>query len=285
MGIRGEIMIKTFFHQFIYAPLYVFKEAMVALGLLLGLYQGICFFLPNTVNNIATKENFLVIIGVSLVYGRIRTWKKYKVDFRISNTDTTIELIFGDLFKEEGFRVIPVNEFFDSEIGKPVSEESLHGILIKKHMDGKLFDNVVDSQLSENKSETEPNKTMGKNKRYPIGTTVKITTDANYLLFALAETDPNTCKARCDVATMWKALEGFWQKARSEVGGKPINIPLVGSGLSGVGLPMRDLLNLIILSAIKITQKEKITSKIRVVLTKHSFEELDLQSIKKYWEE
>jgi hypothetical protein len=258
---------------------------MATLGLLLGLYQGIVFFLPTIGNKFANVENFVGVIIVSLLYGRIRTWKKYQVDFKISNTDTTIELFFGDLFREEGLRVIPVNEFFDSEIGKPVSEVSLHGILIKNHMDGKSFDNIVDCQLSEDKSENEPNKTRGKNKRYPIGTTVKITTDADYLLFALAETDPNTCKARCDIATMWKALERFWQKARSETGGKPINIPLVGSGLSGVGLPARDLLNLIILSVIKITQKEKITSKIRIVLPKDRFEELDLRSIKKYWGE
>jgi hypothetical protein len=82
---------------------------------------------------------------------------------------------------------------------------------------------------------------------------------------------------------MWNALKGLWKKGRDSSGGKIINVPLVGSGQSGVGLPARDLLNLIILSII--TEKERITSNIRIVLYKDYFEELNLRDIKQFWKE
>jgi len=278
-------VIKKFFHRVSYAPLSVFKKALVALGTLLGSYISLISFFPSF-ENVISKLCFLVnAIIVSVIYGRTMTWKSSKIDFKIPHTDTIIEIFFDDLFEQDGLRVIPVSEFFDSEIGKPVSSNTLHGIFIEKHLNGKSFDRMVSSELRGITSDTEANKTEGKDKRFPIGTTVKVTTDADYLLFALTKTDPKTCKVSCNVAIMWTALDGLWDKARIESGGSSINIPLVGSGLSGMGLPARDLLDLIVLSAIRTTQKEKIASKIRIILQDDRFEELDLRSIKKHWKE
>ena len=64
-----------------------------------------------------------------------------------------------------------------------------------------------------------------------------------------------------------------------------MNLPLVGSGLSGLGLPTRDLLNLIILSAITETKSKGITRRIRIVLHRDRFDSLDLRDVKRHWEE
>jgi hypothetical protein len=77
----------------------------------------------------------------------------------------------------------------------------------------------------------------------------------------------------------------MWQRARSASGGHEINLPLVGSGLSGLGLPTRDLLNVIILSAITETKAKEVTKKIRIVLHESRFDELDLRNVQSYWEE
>jgi hypothetical protein len=57
---------------------------------------------------------------------------------------------------------------------------------------------------------------------------------------------------------MWRAMHKVWERARVESGGHPLNLPLVGSGLSGLGLPTRDLLNLIVLSAITETKASEV---------------------------
>jgi hypothetical protein len=281
-------MIKKIIHKIIYVPLKVLKEALVALGVIFGLYQGIVFFFPDVIKRIIGWHYLLPLILVSLLYGRCKTWKKSKIAFKTPLANTTIEILFGDLFNQEGIRVVPVNEYFDSEIGAPVSEKSLHGIFINKCLGGHSisFDKEVERQLAGIQSVEVSNKATGKNKRYPIGTTVVIMADnTEYLVFALAKTRADTCKAYCAPAIMWDALNGLWKKGRNTSGGKAINIPLAGSGLSGVGLPVRYLLNLIILSIITETKKEPISSKIRIVLHDDYFEEFDLRETKQYWKE
>jgi hypothetical protein len=281
-------MIRRFFHNIIYVPIKVIKEALVALGMILGLYQGTTFFFPGITEKIIGWSPFVVIIFVSIIYGRCITWKIAKVDFKIPHTNTTIEVLFDDLFKQDGLKAIAVSEFFDSEIGNPVSETSLHGIFIKECLGGhsKTFDDVIGPQLVNIESNEVVKKIDGKKSCYPIGTTAIIeANNSKYIMFALSKVNPSTCKAYCDVATMWKALNGLWKKGRTISGGNPINVPLIGSGQSGVGLPTRDLLNLIILSAITETNRERITGKIRVVLRDNVFEEIDLRDIKQYWKE
>ena len=125
-----------------------------------------------------------------------------------------------------------------------------------------------------------------RNKKFPIGTTALIdVTGDRYIVFALAEADPQTCKADSDVTKMWVAMHCLWQRARIESGGHQLNVALIGSGLSGIGLPSRDLLNLIILSIITETKESRITEVVRIVLHPDRFEELDLRDVKTYWEE
>jgi len=276
---------KTFLHNITYAPLKFLKEIGAALGILLGSYQGITIFFPNLLKDLVDWKVFLSIIFISIIYGLSRIWKPSKISFNIPHTNTTIEIFFGNLFKQDGWKVVPVNDFFDSKIGKPVSNKTLHGILIEEHLKGNSFDNIVDNQLTNIPSEIITKKNDERQRRYPIGTTVTMETDGKYLLFALSKTDPETYKAHCDVAIMWLALEGLLKLAKIESNGDPINFPLIGNGQSSVGLSENDLLNLLILSIITETKKQqRIADKIRIVLKKDLFEKLDLRDVKQRWE-
>jgi len=262
-------------------PVYVFT----AFSVLFTIVKGINEFFPGV--KIEGPFAFTVVILLSVVFGLKKVWKPSTADIKIANTNTTIEVIFGDLFAQDGIRAIAVSEFFDSKLGKPVSDSSLHGIFLKKCFGGhpEPFDKQVDEQLRD-AAWTNIAKSEGKSKCYPIGTSVLIMVDKDrYIAFAFAKADPDTCKAYSDVTMMWVALSELWQRVRIESGGSPINLPLVGSGLSGLGLPTRDLLNLIILSAITETKAKQITQKIRIVLHRDRFDDLDLREVQAHWKE
>ena len=88
--------------------------------------------------------------------------------------------------------------------------------------------------------------TSGNPKRYKIGTTASIDIGPKrYLLFAFAKTDINTLKAYATVHELWDALAGLWGSVTVRSNGEPVYIPLVGSGLSGVGLPARNILQIL----------------------------------------
>jgi hypothetical protein len=256
-----------------------------AFSVLFTIVQAVSHFIPGV--KIEGRNPFLVVVAVSLAYGLRKIWKPSKIEIAVAHTNTIIEVLFGDLFAQNGLRAIAVSEFFESKLGKPVSERSLHGVFLKKCFGGhsESFDKLVEEQLRGIEG-TEVSKVEGKTRCYPIGSTALVTVDEDrYLLFAFTKADPETCKAYTDVTLMWVALSRLWERARIECGGEPLNVPLVGSGLSGLGLPTRDLLNLIILSAITETKAKQVTAKIRIVLHRERFEELDLREVKGHWEE
>lgn len=247
------------------------------------LVEGCTYFIPGL--DLRGRASLLTAVIISLIYSAIRVWQPSEVEIRVKHTNTRIQVKFGDLFIEDGYRAIAVSEFFDSELGLPVSERSIHGIFLKKCFGGypQSFDTIITSEL-QHISAQHVDKKSGKKEKYPIGTTALVSVNNDhYLCFALTEADPNTCKVRADVPILWRALQGLWQKARVSHGGAPVVVPLVGSGVSGVGLPPRELLDLIILSAITETKKQQIATCIRIVLAPDRFDEVDLKEIKRYW--
>jgi hypothetical protein len=254
-------------------------------SVILTLARGITYFIPAI--KIEGWLSLSAAVVISIGFGLRKVWKPSRIEIPVAHCNTVIEVIFGDLFKQDGIRAIAVNEFFDSKLGKPVSDKSVHGIFIQTCFGGhpESFDKQVDEQLK-NVNGEDVVKVEGKSKRYPIGSTALITVNQDrYIAFAFAKTDPNTCKAFSDVALMWVSLHNLWQRVRIESGGYPVNLPLVGSGLSGIGLPTRNLLDLMILSAITETKKKEVTQRIRIVLHRGRFDDLDLRDVRQHWKE
>jgi Domain of unknown function (DUF6430) len=267
------------------SPWQAIRHIFTCFSVIFTLVKGVTHFLP------AIKiEGWLALSGavlVSVFYGLWKVWKPSSIEFKIPHFNTVIEVLFGDLFSQEGIRAIGVSEFFDSKIGQPVSARSVHGAFLQKCFPGGVesFDTQVTEQLKGLQGSSVPEKAEGKTMCYPIGTTALIkVNDDRYILFAFTKTDPDTCKVRSDIKLMWDALYHLWQRVRVEAGGYPVNVPLVGGGLSGLGLPTRDLLNLIILSAITETKSREITQRVRVVLHRDRFGDLDLRDVKEHWE-
>ena len=260
---------------------YIFTSFSVLFTIIKGVNQ----FFPGV--KVEGPLAFAVIISVSAIFGLKKIWKPSIIKIKVANSNTTIEVLFGDLFGQDGIRVIAVNEFFDSSLGKPVSEKSLHGLFLNKCFGGhpEPFDKQVDEQLAKEPYE-DVLRPEGKTKKYKIGATAILNAERDrYLVFAFTHTDISNCMATADVTMMWVALHHLWQRARAECGGSPLNLPLVGSGLAKIGLPTRDLLNLIILAAITETKEKVITQRIRIVLHRDRFEDLDLRDVEAHWEE
>ena len=181
--------------------------------------------------------------------------------------------------------MIPVNEFFDSKLGEPVSRQSIHGLFISQCFGGHgtSLDTLVDESLK-NTPFDAVQRPEGRQKRYPIGTTAVVPVNEDrYFLVVLSKTDLGTLKASADIPELCMALVGLWEQVRISAGGHPVAAPLLGGGLSGVGLPGTQLLQLMILSIVNETKKRKITNDIRIILADDRFDEINLEVIKNNW--
>jgi hypothetical protein len=259
------------------------KHTFAGFSVVLTILRGVTYFIP--VIKFEGLRFLTIAIGAGVIYGLKKAWKPSQVEIPITNCNTVIEIIFGDLFTQDGIRILAVSEFFDSKLGMPVSNKSLHGIFLQKCFGGhqESFDKQVDEQLK-NINGCEVEKIEGKTKRYPIGSTALITVNQDrYLALALTKADPKTCKVSSNVAMMWEALDALWQRARNESNGDAVNLPLIGGGLAGLNLPTRDHLDLLILSAITETKIKQVTQRIRIVLHRDRFGDLNLNEVKDHW--
>ena len=68
----------------------------------------------------------------SFVFGAYMSYAHRKVTINLPLTNTKLKIQFGDLFKMKGVKTIPANVFFDTDLGKHVSETSIHGLFIDK---------------------------------------------------------------------------------------------------------------------------------------------------------
>jgi hypothetical protein len=226
-----------------------------------------------------------IFIGISIVIGVVRIYQPNKISIKINTSDTVLNIYYGDVFEPKGYTAIAVNEYFDSELGEPVSEKSLHGMVIKRYFGGhpEAFDSAVLANLEGCEYE-QVDRNRGNCKKYPIGTTASIPANEHkFLFFALSHTNIETFKASADLATMITAIHGLFEKSRNSTGGEKLILPLIGSGISGVGLPATQLLQLIVLTIIDETKKRQICKEIDLVLHESRFEEIDLETIKRQW--
>ena len=115
-------------------PWRALRHSFVAFSVMWTLTEGLTYFIPGI--QIKGLGALGVIILISLGYALKQVWKPSKIEIPVSNSNTTIEVVFGDLFQQDGIRAIAVNEFFDSKLGRPVSDKSLHGIFLKKCFGG-----------------------------------------------------------------------------------------------------------------------------------------------------
>lgn len=228
----------------------------------------------------------LVLLGISACVAVYRTAPVAATTIRIKSLNLTIEVSFGDLFEVPGHKVVPANEFFDTEIGQPVERASLHGQLIVKKFNGNSneLSDLIDVDLRGVDHEVVDRPKGGRTAKYAIGTTAVVEQgDEKIFLPALTRTNIDTFEVSADVPTLWVSLEGLWKAVRARAGGQPLAVPLVGSGLARMNLGVSQLLDLLLMSLVNASREQRLSSKVRIVLWEPDHGEIDLESLLSRW--
>ena len=264
-------------------PLKFFAEIFLTYSALWTVVESVSYFFSDV--KLVGLASYKVLVAISALVACARAYQHQSISFKIGHSNTKVTVLFGDMFERDGHVAIPVNEFFDSELGIPVSAKSLHGIVLNRFFGGHSasFDQLVSADLASFPAQ-DIQRVGGKSRRYPIGTTASIKTNSHkLLLFALCNTDLATFKASASVPELVRALEGLCARARVVLGGERLIVPLVGTGLSGVGLPANQILQLILLVLVNETKKNQVALDIEVVIHTDRFDEVDLLLVESLW--
>lgn len=173
-----------------------------------------------------------VFFGV-LVLVYILSWiyanNRIKIKLNIDGSD--VNVLSGDLFEQEGLKVIPFNEYFDTKVDNVIiAERSLNGQYIKNYCeDIDILNNAIeeDYHLKEyiNKSNVKRN---GKAIKYKLGSSILID---EYVLVAFSKFDKEN-KAYLTIHDYLQFLVFFWNEVNRIYAQRPVSVPIFGSGIT-----------------------------------------------------
>ncbi len=189
----------------------------------------------------------------------------------------------SDLFEEEGLKVIPVNEYFDTQVDdKIISSKTLHGMFIKKYVGNddcriKKLNSEINKQLKDIEYENVPERRYGKRKKYPIGTSILID---DFILTALSKFNEEN-KAYLSMPEYLEFLNKFWNEVNRIHNGRIVNVPVMGTGLARINptLSYQEFLEQIIFS---LRTSSIITgeTKINIIISSGKKQECSLSNLK-----
>lgn len=201
--------------------------------------------------------------------------------------NSTLEIGLGDIFAEDGFKIIAFNEFFDTLVDDVViSKNTLNGKYITRFYPQVLeLDKIISSDThSIEQIVGESERKVGKSSKYKLGTIVK---NEEYFLLAFTHFDKNN-RAFLEINDYIDCLMNMWNECDIHYGGNTVVLPLLGSGItrfrSYENITDQELLEIIIWTFKVSRIRFQYPAKAKIVLTKDKLNKVNLYDIKKQYD-
>lgn len=210
---------------------------------------------------------------------------KFTVRSANSFTETEIVLTTGDLFSESADIVIAFSDTFDTATAGNlvINSSSLQGQLLGRLYDGNVeaLDHDLDQALASMPPttwETRDDKVLGKLRRYPIGTVAVLELSERRIFAVAVSRMGNDLNAHSSPGFLQAGLNRLWDNVRDS-GGRPVSMPIIGSGLSRIGMSKEYLLGEIITSFRAQTQMNPVCPELRIIIHPSDLKSIDIIGI------
>lgn len=220
---------------------------------------------------------FCVLFGINLAIIQSRAHKPYKTTIN----GKPVEIKIGDLFDENGFKVIPFNDRYDTQVDDVIiTHNSLNGKMIDLYVDD--LDSLKDTirEAVNDSSELKPKIKDGKTV-FPLG---RIIVYNNFLMLSFSHFDKQN-RANIRISEYEQMLFSMWSEMRRVYASKHIAIPLIGSGITTItDMPQKNYTELLkcILCTLRNSNFQP-DQGISIVLTKEDMANIDLNIIREYF--
>lgn len=265
-------------------PKILIDSVKVAFAILggIGIVVNFTSFSLDYVGELTAQIIVVIIVYILFVIG-IMSIKSILTKNEVSLIIRGMKVIVkeGDLFTADGWKLIPFNEYFDTQVDDIIiAHNSLNG----KYIDslGEDDKEALKKAIIADNNSPLPRYDLsdGKKPRYELGT-IKVFQD--FMMLALTHFNEQN-EAHTNRAEYEHTLRKMWTEIRRTYQGKSINIPLIGGGLTQLDdmteKPNEQLLKCILctLRTSKITLDENI--QISIILTKKALETINLYELK-----
>ena len=228
---------------------------------------------------------YIIFVLLIIIYLIIWLRANFLTDVKIDVDGSTVNIKSGDLFEEDGLKVIPFNEYFDTIVDeKIIASGSLNGIFIKNYLPVTVYN--FDSFITQN---TDYNDVIDANTfRRLGGKTVKFTLSTtfvfnDYLLTAFSKFDEHN-KAVLTMPEYIEFLINFWDRVNRVYAQKSVSVPIFGSGITRIkehkNINDEDLLKIMLWTFKLSEMKFKHPAKLSIIIHKDKIDTIDLFNLK-----
>lgn len=156
-------------------------------------------------------------------------------EINLTIEESTVVIKTGDIFKQEGLKVIAFNEYFDTQVDERIiAQASLNGKFIREYCDCSVseLDAYIENYRfdSDEIKEINADRPEGKKQKFEIGT---ICVYHDYILTALSKFNRHN-EAYLTMPEHLGFLINFWDKVNRVYAQKSVSVPIFGSGLTRI---------------------------------------------------
>ena len=195
-----------------------------------------------------------------------------------------LEIKVGNIFEEDGLKVIAFNEYFDTLVDdKVISKSSLNGIYIDKfYPEVQVLDMKIgnDMHLNDCRLDINMERQVGKQQRFKLGTICQCD---DYLLTAFSHFDANN-RAYLEMQDYINFLLNFWNEVDIVYAGKSVVVPLLGSGITRFkgyeNISDQELLEMLVWSFRVSRIRFQYPSKARIIISPNKIDKINLYVLK-----
>lgn len=226
-----------------------------------------------------------LVVLLALVYVAVWMWSNMLNSIKINIEGSTVLIKVGDLFLQEGLKVIAFNEYFDTLVDNVIiSEHSLNGVFIQKHLSASIGD--LDKHIENYNFGTgeligeNSARMVGKKLRYQPGT---ICVYNDFLLTAFSKFDDQN-RASLTMQEFLEFMINFWDRVNSVYALKSVSTAIFGSGITRIkdhkNISDEDLLKIMLWTFRISEMRFKYPAKLTIVIHRDKINQINLLDIK-----
>lgn len=240
-------------------------------------------------------QEYKIILGIIFIFVLIiiyiLIWFSSNTisELTLNINNSRINIKYGDIFKEEGKKIITFNEYFDTYVDDIIiNKKSINGqFIINEIKNISEFDEYIERELIKQNKKFKINSERkdGKKNKFEIGTTIKYQDE--FLLTAFTKFNSNN-KAELSIQEYIFFLIELWNELDILYSQDIVVIPLLGAGVTrfkGGNILEQELLELILwtfkISKIKFTYP----SKLCIVIHESLKDKINLYKIKEEYKD
>lgn len=225
---------------------------------------------------------FLAVLALIHVVTWVRANRLREISIEIEGS--TVNIVTGDIFKQEGLKAIAFNEYLDTQVDNVIiSKVSLNGKFIESELKDTVA--VLDAHIAnfsfddEDIVGTKVQRRSGKTTRYRLGT---ICVYNDYLLTAFARFDTNN-QANLTMPEYLEFLINFWDKVNKVYAQQSVSTTIFGSGITRIKghrtISDEDLLKIMLWTFRISEMRFKYPAKLTIVIHEDKVDQINLLDI------